>query len=131
MAKSKAMFETFFDDMQIPRFVVKKTTDKKKGEQYEVVAANKLILGYFDLSKEQVVDKYVSDFMDAENALHFEQSFEVCLSKERSVTISALPGVPGKVRVYGFYISPVKNDKGETEYLDVIAQLDVADQSIA
>jgi len=130
MAKSKAMFETFFDDMQIPRFVVKKTTDKKKGEQYEVVAANKLILGYFDLSKEQVVDKYVSDFMDAENALHFEQSFEVCLSKERSVTISALPGVPGKVRVYGFYISPVKNDKGETEYLDVIAQLDVADQSI-
>lgn len=128
-AKGK-IFETFFDDMQIPRFVVQKTKNKKKGDQYVVVAANRLALGYFDLSKDQVVDKPIADFMDSENTLHFEQSFEVCLSKERSVTISALPGVPGKVRVYGFYISPIHDEDDDSIYLDVIGQLDVADQSI-
>jgi two-component system cell cycle sensor histidine kinase PleC len=130
MADNGKMFETFFDDMQIPRFVVQKVNDKKKGDQYVVVAANKLVLGYFDLSKEQVVGKPIADFMDAENTMHFEQSFEVCLSKDRSVTISALPGVPGKVRVYGFYISPIQSEDDDGLFLDVIGQLDVADQSI-
>ncbi|MBL4804230.1 MAG: PAS domain S-box protein [Alphaproteobacteria bacterium] len=130
MTEQGNMFETFFDDMHIPRFVVQKVNDKKKGGQYVVVAANRLVLGYFDLSKDQVVGRAIGEFMDNENTLHFEQSFEVCMSKDRSVTISALPGVPGKVRVYGFYISPIKDENGETQYLDVIGQLDVADQSI-
>jgi len=41
-----------------------------------------------------------------------------------------LPSVPGTVRVHGFYISPILDEEGNVEYLDVIGQFDVADQSI-
>ena len=119
-------FKQFFNAMKIPRFIVRPVGREK----YVVDAANDLSLRYFDLSQDQVVNKNIDEFMDADNALHFQQSFEVSVSKKRSVTIQALPGVPGSVRVYGFYISPILNDVGEVEYLDVIGQLDVADQSI-
>lgn len=119
-------FDDFFERMQIPRFIV-----GAGGEGgYRVVAANDLALKYFGQGKEQVVGQKIQDFMDRENMLHFEQSFEVCASKKRSVTIQAIPGVPGNVRVYGFYISPIVDGEGRIEYLDVIGQLDVADQSI-
>lgn len=41
-----------------------------------------------------------------------------------------MPSVPGTVRVHGFYISPILDEEGNVEYLDVIGQFDVADQSI-
>ena len=114
--------------MQIPRFIVVPT---ESGEGYKVCAANTLALKYFDLSEKQIVGKNIKDFMDSDNVLHFEQSFEVCSSKKRSVTIQSLPGVPGSVRIYGFYISPILDDETEEVlYLDVIGQLDMADQSI-
>jgi len=119
-------FQTVFRKMNIPRFLVQ----KGEGRSFIVLDANNLALRYFDLTSEQIIGFRIQDFMDHENALHFEQSFKVCESKKRPVTIQALPGVPGSVRVYGFYISPVLNDEGEVAYLDVIGQLDVADQSI-
>lgn len=121
-----ARFQRLFQKMQVPRFVV----EARRGNEYTIIEANDLALKYFDLSAEQVINHKIQDFMNHENALHFQQSFEVCTSKNRSVTIQSLPGVPGKIRVYGFYISPISNDEGEFQYLDVIGQLDVADQSI-
>jgi two-component system cell cycle sensor histidine kinase PleC len=126
MRGKKPDLEKFFSKMQIPRFIV----GLGKGDTFSVLAANELATKYFDLSADQILNHKIQDFMDHENALHFQQSFEVCVSKKRSVAIQALPGVPGNVRIYGFYISPITNDKGEIEYLDVIGQLDVADQSI-
>ena len=38
--------------------------------------------------------------------------------------------MPKKIKVYGFYISPILNEDDEVEYLDIIGQLDIADQSI-
>lgn len=118
--------EHYFQKMQIPRFIV----GVEKGDVYVVKALNELALKYFDLSEDQIVGHKIQDFMDNENAMHFQQSFEVCASKKRSVAIQALPGVPGNVRIHGFYISPILNEAEEIEYLDVIGQLDVADQSI-
>jgi len=126
MSEKDPDYKKFFDAMQVPRFVVRKADDGA----YCITTANELALKYFDLGFEQIVDKNIADFMDDENALHFQQSFEVCASKKRSVTIQTLPGVPGKVRVYGFYSSPILDDEGELLYLDVIGQLDLADQSI-
>ena len=126
MADTKKDYSTFFDLMNIPRFIVKAGDE----DAYTIEAANKLALKYFDLGEDQIVGREINDFMDLENALHFQQSFEVCESKKRSVTIQALPGVPGSVRVYGFYISPIFDDDENLLYLDVIGQLDVADQSI-
>ena len=129
MSKSQNDFSKYFETMQIPRFIVECDV-KDKEQTYSIGAANELALKYFDLDKEQVVGKTIQNFMDSENALHFQQSFEVCTSKKRSVTIQALPGVPGAVRVYGFYISPIMDEDENILYLDVIGQLDVADQSI-
>lgn len=125
MKSNSPDFGDFFEKMQIPRFIV-----GAEGAGYRVLAANELAVKYFGQRKEQIVGHDIRDFMDRENMLHFEQSFEVCSSKRRSVTIQAIPGVPGNVRVYGFYISPILSDGGEIGYLDVIGQLDVTDQSI-
>lgn len=126
MADTQKDYSTFFNLMNIPRFIVK-VEDKNA---YVIEAANQLALKYFDLGEDQILGRDINDFMDLENALHFQQSFEVCASKKRSVTIQALPGVPGSVRVYGFYISPIFDEDENLLYLDVIGQLDVADQSI-
>ena len=125
MTDSEHNFQQYFDLMQVPRFIVEADKDG-----YKVQDANALALKYFDLGKDQIIGKDIQGFMGQENALHFEQSFEVCTSKKRAVTIQALPGVPGSVRVYGFYISPILDDEENVMYLDVIGQLDVADQSI-
>ncbi|MCB1721754.1 MAG: PAS domain S-box protein [Rhodospirillales bacterium] len=116
----------FFNEMRIPRFIVKQTSDGA----YCVEATNQLGLDYFGSDEKQVVGQNIKKFMNTENAIHFEQSFEVAISKKRSVTIQSLPSVPGTVRVHGFYISPILDEEGNVEYLDVIGQFDVADQSI-
>lgn len=112
--------------MSVPRFVIE-VVEKNR---FFVADANDLILKYFDLSAHQVIGKKIEDFLASDYAQHFQQSFEVCCQKKKSVTVQALPGVPHSVRIYGFYISPYFDETGRIKYLDVIAQLDVTDQSI-
>ena len=57
--------------MSIPRFVI-----RQEGDSYIVEQANNLILKYFDLNADQVIDHKIEDFMDQESAQHFKQSFE-------------------------------------------------------
>lgn len=116
----------FFQDMPVPRMIVSYT--KESG--YKVVDANKQALRYFGHSADHVMNHPIQDFMDAENARHFEQTFEVCLSKKRLVTIQALPGVPGDIRVYSFIVSPILDDDGNVKHLDILGQPDVSNQSI-
>ncbi|MCK6418456.1 MAG: PAS domain S-box protein [Alphaproteobacteria bacterium] len=121
-----AIYESLFQRMSAPRFIIV----SREKNVFEVSLANDLAMRYFDLSAEQIVGRRIQDFMDHDNAQHFQQSFEVCMSKKRSVTIQALPGVPHSVRVYGFYISPIQDESGVVTHLDVIGQLDMTDQSI-
>ncbi len=123
---SAERYAELFRTMPIPRFIV--TREGK--DVFTVSDVNETALRYFDLSAGQVVGHRIADFMDQDNARHFQQSFEVCYARKKSVTIQALPGVPGTVRVHGFYISPVMDDAGGIKYIDVVGQLDVADQSI-
>lgn len=112
--------------MPVPRMIV--SYDKEGG--YKVVDANKQALRYFNHSADHVVNHSIQDFMDPENARHFEQTFEVCLSKKRLVTIQALPGVPGEIRVYSFIVSPILDDEGNVQHMDILGQPDVSNQSI-
>lgn len=119
-------FERYFKEMSIPRFVVR----RDEAKNFLVAEANDLALKFFGLGADQVINKNINQFLDAENAMHFKQSFEVAFGRNTSVTIQALPGVPRNMRVYGFYISPIKRDDGEVEFLDVIGQIDMTDQSM-
>ena len=126
MHKTQEMIPAaLFRKMAVPRFLVK-SSDK----EYVIEYANDLILKYFGLEQEKIIGQPLTNVMSYENARHFAQSFEVCESKDRSVTIQALPGMPGSIRIQGFYISPLHDDDGNIEYLDIIGHLDVGDQSI-
>jgi len=118
-------YKKLFEKMAIPRFLI-----RYESGDFIFDAVNNLALKYFDLDNAQLKDKKLSDILSNENVMHFEQSFEVCIEKKRSVTIQSLPSMPGGIRVYGFYISPLINDDGNVTHLDVIGHLDVADQSI-
>lgn len=119
-------YKNMFQKMAIPRFLV--SPDDKGHFVFD--DANDLALKYFDLDIEEVIGRGLSEVLSNENVMHFEQSFEVCLEKKRSVTIQALPSMPGGIRVYGFYISPLLDENGDITHLDIIGHLDVADQSI-
>ncbi len=119
-------FSALFKMMPIPRIIV----SVEDGKAARVVQVNDLALKYLDLSYDNVCGKAVPDFMDAENARHFDQSFKVAISRKRTVTIQALPTIPGGLKVYGFWVSPVVGEDGNVLYLDVLGQLDVRDQSI-
>ena len=118
-------FKTLFAKMPIPRFIVEQIS----GGKYKIICANDLALAYFNRQEQQVLDRDISQFMDSETFVHFQQSFEVCSKRKRSVSIQALPSVPGGVRVYGFWITPILDDEGELLYFDVIAQPNTSDES--
>jgi two-component system cell cycle sensor histidine kinase PleC len=126
MSNSEIDLSVLFEKMPIPRIVF----SVEGGKVGRVIKANALALKYFGVSKESVLNFYLRDFMDVENARHFEQSFQVCVSRKRTVTIKALPTLSGGLRVHGFWVSPVFNDDGDIICIDVLGQLDVGDQSI-
>lgn len=119
-------FGLLFRDMPIPRLIVRPIGKNN----YLLVEANTLALKYFDRSHSQIVGKLLSDFLDQEHSRQFEQSFAVCVSRKKTVTVQALPAIPGGLKVYGFWISPVLDDKENVVLLDIMGQIDVRDQSI-
>ncbi len=121
--------EQLFEQMPIPRFIVRALQVKGKPDRYVVERVNVLALKYFDQERSEIEGHQILDFMGSDNALHFGQSFEVCLQKKAPVTIQALPGVPGQIKISSFIISPVLCDAGTVECIDVIGQVDVTDQS--
>lgn len=127
MMSKKPDHAALFNAMPIPRFIV--GPDDEGG--FVVIEANRKALEYFDRSDRQILGYPIHHFMDNENARHFQQSFEVCVSRQKPVTIQALPTIPGsRIRVQGFWINPVIDNYGRIQYLDIIGQPDVTDQSI-
>ena len=119
-------YNALFKDMPIPRMIVVPVEDGS----FILEDANHIALNYFDRSREQVIGKRIRDIMNDEDARHFLQTFAVCISRKKVVSVRTLPSVPGSMRVYGFWVNPVFNDAGEVKCLDLIGQLDVRDQSL-
>jgi two-component system, cell cycle sensor histidine kinase PleC len=117
--------KALFDAMPVPRFLV-----RPEGKHFWVEQANRRSLDYFNVKEDQIIGRQVYDFMDSENARHFEQAFEVCFKQKVPVTIQALPSFPGGIRVYGFWINPLLDLTGQVLFLDVMAQPDSSDDSI-
>lgn len=118
--------DKLFDIMPIPRFIV----DVSKKKIGCISRVNDIAVQYFGQPKSKITGAMIHDFMDAENARHFEQSFQVCINRNRTVTIQSLPTKKTNLRVQSFWVSPVKDEEGNIICLDVIGQLDVRDQSI-
>ncbi len=124
---SKFDFSELFRTMPVPRVII----DIDADGVFRVLQANDIALKYFDSPKSEVIGHLVNNFMDAENARHFDQSFKVCLSRKSTVMIQALPTMPGAgLKIYGFWVNPVADADGNVLYLDVLGQLDASDQSI-
>jgi PAS domain S-box-containing protein len=121
MIDHKALFEI----MPVPRLLI-----KPEGKNFTIIAANKRALDYFTANEAQILNQQVHNFMDSENARHFEQAFEVCVKQRVPVTIQALPSFPGGLRVYGFWINPHLDADGKVDILDLMAQPDQTDDSI-
>ncbi len=115
-----------FDAMPVPRFLV----EPGKDGHYTIKECNQRGLEYFSRKRDQIIGVPIVDFMDSENARHFEQAFEVCIKQKVPVTIQALPSFPGGIRVYGFWINPLLDIAGQAVLIDVMAQPDTADDSI-
>lgn len=118
-------FENLFNSSPIPRIVVM----VDNGAPSQVLQANPLALEYFNCKKENVLGSTIQEFMDADNARHFQQSFEVCLSKKRTVMVQSLPTIPGSVKIYGFWLTPIIDDD-EIIFIDIVGHIDGRDQSI-
>lgn len=119
-------YESMFMSMALPRLVVR----PEESAVYRVVMANALAQRYFERTEEQLVGRDIREFMDDESVRHFLQTFAVCLSRRKTVSIQSLPTIPGGLRVYGFWINPVLDEAGEIVALDLLGQIDVKDQSI-
>lgn len=118
--------KALFESMPVPRFLIEARDDG----HYHVLEINRRGLEYFNRKEESILGLAVFEFMDSENARHFEQAFEVCIKQKVPVSIHALPSFPGGIRVYGFWINPLLDMTGNVVLLDVMAQPDSSDDSV-
>jgi len=127
MAEDLIVFDhrDLFKRMPVPRMIVR----PEENGAYRVLECNNAAIKYFDKGEDQVIGRTIKEFMSGENIIHFEQTFEVCATKEKVVTIHALPGVPGEGQVYGFLVNPMREENGEL-LLDIVGQPDIADHTI-
>jgi two-component system cell cycle sensor histidine kinase PleC len=130
MTDHKTHYQELFEKMPVPRFVIVADKNANGETDFIISSANNVALKFFNLPREKVEGHSLLECLDHDNYQHFEQSFDVCLSRKRAVTIQTLPSMPGQVRIYGFYITPILDDDGDVRFLDVVGQMDVADQSI-
>ncbi len=116
--------KTLFDHMPVPRFIV-----KPEDGNFALVSVNRKACDYFDKSEKDLLGKNLLDLLDSENANHLIHSFQVSVKRKTPVTIQSLPSFPGNVHVPGFWISPVLDENGNIDVLDVIAQPALVDDS--
>ncbi len=121
----KSDFGMLFDMMPIPRLIV----DVVDGKPGEILECNQYASKYFACEKSRIIGHKISVFTSSENARHFEQSFQVSISRNRVVTIPSLPTVTEGMKIHSFWVSPVLDENAKVIYLDVLGQLEVADQS--
>lgn len=114
-------FHTFLNSIPMPRFIIE--VDNKHAGR--VLHVNDAAVRYFDLAREHIVNHSIDDFMPVEAVRHFEQSFQVCISRRRIVTVQSVStNASDGSDIFSFWVSPVSDGGDEIEYLDVVGQLD-------
>ncbi len=127
MARKSKIFDSgmLFDMMPMPRMIV----DVVDGKPQEIIECNQYAAKYFNIEKNRIIGEKISDFTNPENARHFEQSFQVSVSRNRVVTIPTLPIITEGLKIHSFSVTPIHDEDNNILYLDVLGQPDVRDQS--
>ena len=123
MTKDVDNFSLFFDTMHFPRFII----SIEEGQPAYVSHVNQMAIKYFNVPRAGIEGLSVFDFMESEMARHFDQSFQVCLSRKRTVTVQALKVLNDGLRQeqFSFWVSPVMDADEAVVCLDVIGQIDM------
>jgi PAS domain S-box-containing protein len=117
--KSKDIdYEGLFNAMPLPRFLLK----ADGGENYKLVRVNSKASHYFDLGDVQQESLSIDRLFDEDNAKLLYDSLKLAKEQKKTVSFDALPGLPGKMSVGSFSISPLVEEDGDTPcFYDVVA----------
>lgn len=116
--------QALFDALPFPRFLV------KPGDEggFVLVEANRLALAYFNRTAD-VCGQKLEAFLDGDNMRYFQQSLEAAVKQKKPVSIRAIPGLPDKVRLGGFWVNPILDEFDAVQLLDLTAMPAGSDSS--
>lgn len=117
MVKDQIDHKALFEAMPVPRFVVVPHRGR-----FVVVEANARALSFFHKTQDDIIDHFLSDILNNENAQHLYTSLEKCVLTKEPMNIPALPSFPGDFPVPGFWFNPVLDAAGDVIFIDVIGQ---------
>ncbi len=116
-------FRNFFLKAPIARLVVSVEPDGR----FVYAEVNNSAASYFDIPREQMLNKTPSELFERAVAEQIEQSFTTCVKTKRPVTFNAVPRVPGGIRVQAFILNPIFDNDGRVVFVDIMARPDVVD----
>lgn len=105
-----------FDDMPVPRFILRLT-----GDDFVIAAANHRAASYFNTSREDLIGKDLADAIDADSLRYFRESLDAAIRTRQPVISKTAPSFPVGLRLGGFWVSPVPDADGTVSLLDVMA----------
>jgi len=106
-----------FDASPIPHFIV----NVAGADSYQLAEANRHALTFFKRPHENLIGQNLEDFLDKDMLDSFRQGFEKALKDGKPVTVRAATGLPGGMKLSGFWINPLHGENGAIEILDVMA----------
>lgn len=125
MAGDSIDYKALFDRMPVPRFVVRPVG----AGIYRFVEANARAAQWLGRSTTKISDRRIEDILDEDFSRCLIQAFESCIRARRTVTVQGPPNFPGGMRVHHLVVSPIVQQDGRVEMIDVMAQPDASDQS--
>ena len=120
-------FNKLFNIMPEPRLIV----DVRDGHPDVIVQCNNNAGAYFRRDRKEIIGNRFRNLVSSESALHLDQSFQVCITRKKVVSVQILPLIdPQGMRVHRFWICPILDDvTGDVAFLDVVGQVEVKDGS--
>jgi len=118
--------DMLFNMMPLPRLII----DVEGGMPGNIIECNQYATKFFGCERERIIGQKISLFTSAEIARQFEQSFQVCVSRNRIVTIPSVPTNTSGIKITNFTVNPIHDDNDNIIYLDVLGQADMRDNTI-
>lgn len=120
-------YKTLFDRMPVPRFVVR----PEGAGVFSFIEVNARAAAWFARTPQALIGRSVTEVADSSFTQSLVQSLESCVRQRKTVMVLAPAGFPGSVRIHHFLLSPLTGPDGAVAFIDVLAQRDASDPSMA